>query len=95
MSEAHRHSHDPTSYGTIFAIGIFLNFSFVLIEVWGGWRSDSLALIADAGHNLSDVGGMLLAWVAYAVSKLKPNGRLSECLNAYIWNGLTCMGSCS
>lgn len=75
MSKAHRHSHDPTSYGKIFAIGIFLNFSFVLIEVWGGWKSDSLALIADAGHNLSDVGGMLLAWVAYAVSKLKPNAQ--------------------
>ncbi len=69
----HTHDHAPKSFGKIFAIGIFLNFGFVLIEAWGGWRSDSLALIADAGHNLSDVGGMLLAWVAYAVSKLKPN----------------------
>jgi cobalt-zinc-cadmium efflux system protein len=69
----HTHDHAPKSFGKIFAIGILLNFGFVLIEAWGGWRSDSLALIADAGHNLSDVGGMLLAWVAYAVSKLKPN----------------------
>lgn len=75
MSEVHHHDHASTSYGKIFAIGIFLNFSFVLIEVWGGWKSDSLALIADAGHNLGDVGGMLLAWVAYAVSKLKPNSK--------------------
>lgn len=73
MSEGHHHNQGQVSFGRIFAIGILLNFGFVLIEAWGGWRSDSLALIADAGHNLSDVGGMLLAWVAYAVSKLKPN----------------------
>lgn len=73
MSEGHHHNQGRASFGRIFAIGILLNFGFVLIEAWGGWRSDSLALIADAGHNLSDVGGMLLAWVAYAVSKLKPN----------------------
>ena len=75
MTKTHRHEHATTSYGKIFAIGIFLNFSFVLIEIWGGWKSDSLALIADAGHNLGDVGAMLLAWVAYAVSRLKPNSK--------------------
>jgi cobalt-zinc-cadmium efflux system protein len=68
-------SHKAASFGKIFGIGVLLNFSFVLIEVWGGLASDSLALVADAGHNLGDVAGMLIAWIAYAVSKLKPNSK--------------------
>jgi cobalt-zinc-cadmium efflux system protein len=75
MTEAHCHEHATTSYGKIYAIGIFLNFRFVLIDIWGGWKSDSLTLIADAGNNLGDVGTMLLACVAYAVSNLRPNSK--------------------
>lgn len=40
-----------------------------------GWQSGSLALLADAAHNLSDVGGLLLAWAAFAAGRLKPNLR--------------------
>jgi cobalt-zinc-cadmium efflux system protein len=76
---AHHHSqapHDaPASHGRAFAIGIALNLAFVLVEAWYGWKAGSLALLADAAHNLSDVGGLVLAWAAYAASKLLPNDR--------------------
>lgn len=63
MPHAHHH-HEPTSYNRAFAIGIALNVGFVLIEAGYGLYADSLALIADAGHNLSDVLGLGLAWGA-------------------------------
>jgi cobalt-zinc-cadmium efflux system protein len=76
MSEhTHSHSHAPASFGRAFAIGIALNFAFVLIEAIYGWRAGSLALLADAGHNLSDVGGLVLAWGALAAARLRPNAR--------------------
>ena len=46
-----------------FGIGIGLNIIFVAVEAWYGWRADSLALLADVGHNLSDELGLLLAWL--------------------------------
>ena len=58
------HSHAPTDFGRAFAIGIALNTGFVVIEATFGVLSNSLALVADAGHNLSDVLGLLLAWGA-------------------------------
>ena len=47
----------------------------MLIEAFYGWQAGSLALLADAAHNLSDVGGLLLAWAAFAAARLKPNPR--------------------
>ena len=64
MSLSDSHDHTPASYGRSFAIGIALNIGFVIIEASYGWHSQSLALLADAGHNLSDVAGLLLAWAA-------------------------------
>lgn len=61
---AHDHSHSMTNYNRAFAIGVSLNVAFVAIEVFYGVVSQSMALIADAGHNLSDVLGLLLAWGA-------------------------------
>ena len=58
---SHDHSHVPTNFGKAFAIGITLNLTFVMVEAFYGWKIDSLALLADAAHNLSDVGGLLLA----------------------------------
>ncbi len=58
-----------------FAVGIGLNVGFVLIEGIYGWKIDSLALLADAGHNLSDVAGLLLAWVAAMAGRLRPDHR--------------------
>lgn len=61
---SHDHSHTVSNYNRAFAIGIALNIAFVVIEVTYGVLADSLALIADAGHNLSDVMSLLLAWGA-------------------------------
>ena len=71
----HSHDHVPAGFGRAFAIGIVLNFGFVLIEALYGWRTGSLALLADAGHNLSDVGGLLLTWAGMAASRLRPDNR--------------------
>lgn len=60
----HSHAHGPGSYNSAFAIGISLNLAFVVMEVIYGLRSNSLALVADAGHNFGDVLGLALAWVA-------------------------------
>jgi cobalt-zinc-cadmium efflux system protein len=64
MSHDHAHSHAPASYNRAFALGVLLNIAFVIIEFSYGIAADSLALIADAGHNLSDVFSLLLAWGA-------------------------------
>ena len=58
------HSHAPANFHRAFAIGILLNAAFVAVEAFYGWKVNSLALLADAGHNLSDVAGLLLAWGA-------------------------------
>ena len=74
MSE-HGHAHAPANFNRAFAIGIALNIGFVAIEAFYGWRVDSLALLADAGHNLSDVAGLVLAWGAAFASRLAPDPR--------------------
>ncbi len=61
---SHNHSHKVNNYNREFAIGITLNIIFVVIETVYGVLAESLALIADAGHNLSDVLSLLLAWGA-------------------------------
>ena len=71
----HRHSHAPANFNRAFAIGIVLNIGFVLIEAFYGWRINSLALLADAGHNLSDVAGLVLAWGGALAVKVLPNAR--------------------
>jgi cobalt-zinc-cadmium efflux system protein len=73
---AHDHAH-PTlpATGRAFAIGIALNLGFVAIEAWYGWRVGSLALLADAAHNLGDVGGLVLAWGGLAAARLRPDER--------------------
>lgn len=63
-SHGHDHSHQFDTHNRAFAIAVILNTLFVVIEAVYGVLSGSLALIADAGHNLSDVMGLLLAWAA-------------------------------
>ena len=77
MSIDHDHDHDhvPANFNRAFAIGIVLNIVFVAIEAFYGWKINSLALLADAGHNLSDVAGLVLAWGGALASKLRPNPR--------------------
>ena len=75
----HRHGpgggHAPANFGRAFAIGIGLNTAFVLIEAAYGIAANSMALLADAGHNLSDVLGLVVAWVAAVLSRRPPSQR--------------------
>jgi cobalt-zinc-cadmium efflux system protein len=75
LAHGHSHNHTPASYDRMFAIGIALNLGFVAIEAWFGWKINSLALLADAGHNLSDVAGLVLAWGGALAGKLRPDAR--------------------
>lgn len=63
------HSHAPADFGRAFAIGIVLNSAFVIVEATYGFLSGSMALVADAGHNLSDVLALMLAWGASVAAK--------------------------
>ncbi|MDL2231123.1 cation diffusion facilitator family transporter [Porphyromonadaceae bacterium OttesenSCG-928-L07] len=100
---AHEHHHDHhhdhhainlTSLNKAFIIGIVLNLFFVFVEFGAGLWLDSLALISDAGHNLSDVVSLVIALLAFRLMKLKPNTKytygykkstiLSSLLNACI-----------
>jgi len=58
----HAHDHAPESFGKAFAIGIGLNLGFVIVEAVFGFAANSMALLSDAGHNLSDVLGLVIAW---------------------------------
>ena len=69
------HSHAPADFGRAFAIGITLNILFVIIEATFGFLSGSMALLADAGHNLSDVLGLAVAWAGSVLAKRPPSRR--------------------
>lgn len=69
------HQHAPASFGKAFAIGIALNLAYVAGEAFYGVVAHSLALLADAGHNLGDVLGLAGAWLASILGKLRPSGR--------------------
>lgn len=69
------HGHAPASFGRAFAIGTALNLGFVVVEAVYGIGAGSMALLADAGHNLSDVLGLLIAWGAATLAKRSPGGR--------------------
>ena len=69
------HSHAPDSFGWAFAIGAALNTAFVIAELIFGYAANSLALISDAVHNLSDVIALLLAWGAAWLSQKQPTQR--------------------
>lgn len=71
----HHHHHAAPDFNRAFAIGVTLNVLFVIIEVFYGVLANSLALITDAGHNLSDVLGLLLAWGASYLARKQPSLR--------------------
>jgi hypothetical protein len=68
----HGHGHAAASFDLAFAVGVVLNTVFVVVEAGFGLASHSLALLADAGHNLSDVAGLLLAWGAVWLARRQP-----------------------
>lgn len=69
------HGHGPPNYNRAFIIGISLNIAFVIVEGLFSFLNNSLALLADAGHNLSDVLGLLLAFGASWLSRRRPTKR--------------------
>ena len=73
----HGHSHAPASFGRAFAIGIALNIAFVLVEGGAGLWTGSVALLADAGHNLSDVLGLAVAWGGATLARSAPSKRFT------------------
>ncbi len=72
---AHAHAHGTPNLDRAFAIGIAINTVFVVVEAFYGWRADSLALLADAGHNLGDVLGLVIAWAGAFAGRLAPDER--------------------
>ncbi len=79
-AHAHLHGHHHAGradYGRAFALGIVLNLAYVMVEATLGALSGSLALLADAGHNLGDVLGLALSWGAAMLSRREPSGRFT------------------
>lgn len=66
------HAHEPKDFGTAFLIGITLNIGFVIVEAVYGFLANSMALVADAGHNLGDVLGLAMAWIATVLARRAP-----------------------
>ncbi len=75
--DASGHHHVPADFGNAFLIGIGLNIVFVVVEAAAGLIYGSMALIADAGHNLSDVLALMLAWAASIAARRPPAGRFT------------------
>lgn len=71
----HHHHHAPPNFNRAFLVGVILNVAFVVVEVFFGLLSNSLALLTDAGHNLSDVLGLVLAWGAAVLAQKTPSLR--------------------
>ena len=74
-NHTHQHSHETNDFGKAFIIGILLNTAFIVAEVIYGLNANSLALLADAGHNIGDVLGLFMAWGAVILSKRLPSNR--------------------
>jgi cobalt-zinc-cadmium efflux system protein len=89
--------HDaPTDFGSAFAIAASLNITLVVAQVVFGVLANSVALIADAGHNLGDVLGLLLAWGAHGMARWQPTKRYtygfrSASILAALFNGIVLM----
>ena len=73
----HGHHHAPASFGTAFRIAIALNVGIVLLQAGFGWYAGSVALLADAGHNLSDVLGLVVAYAASRLASRRPSSRFT------------------
>lgn len=74
---AHDHAREPVARDTAFAAGALLNAAFVIVEGTYGLIGHSMALLADAGHNLSDVAALLIAWAASALARQRPSTRFT------------------
>lgn len=72
---AHNYGQAPANYNKAFALGIGLNVAYIIVEVIAGLAIHSLALLADAGHNASDVLSLMLAWIASYLCQTAPTKR--------------------
>lgn len=93
------HGHTPTNFSRAFALGITLNIIYIIVEVTYGLLSGSMALLADAGHNLSDVLGLAVAWAGAELSKRPPSKQFTYGLGgssilAALLNGLFLLVAC-
>ena len=88
MSHPHNHIPSHSDYNRAFAIGVALNVIYIVVEATYGFLAGSLALLADAGHNLSDVLGLLLAWGANYLVQRKPTQR-----HTYGWRKSTILAA--
>ncbi len=77
MGAGHSHDHVPKDYSRAFALGIVLNLGIVVLETVFGLLSGSMALLADAGHNLSDVLGLVVAWAGAAMARKRASPRFT------------------
>jgi cobalt-zinc-cadmium efflux system protein len=98
-SQGRGHDHPQVDFGRAFAVGIGLNLAFVLVESVFGVLANSMALLADAGHNLADVLGLVVAWTAYLLSKRRPSARFTFGLRgssilAALFNGIFLLVAC-
>ena len=98
MAHDHAHSHAPKNFGRAFAIGIGLNTLYVVVEVVIGLRIGSLGLVADAGHNASDVLSLVIAWVGASLARRSPSERYTYGLKrspiiASLFNALLLFGA--
>lgn len=75
MTAAHRHDAPPAGTGRAFGWAVALNAAYVVAEAGFGFAADSLALLADAAHNLTDVAGLLIAWAAVGLSRRPPTAQ--------------------
>lgn len=73
----HDHSHTPADFGRAFAIGIALNSVYIIVEAGYGFAIGSMSLLADAGHNLSDVFGLIIAWAGATLTKRPASKRFT------------------
>jgi cobalt-zinc-cadmium efflux system protein len=73
----HDHGHTHADFGRAFAIGITLNLGFVIVEAVYGFVANSMSLLADAGHNLSDVLGLVVAWAGTIMARKSPSPRFT------------------
>ena len=80
---AHHHHQGPARYNRAFAVGVALNVGYIAVEAGFGIVIGSLALLADAGHNLSDVLGLLLAWGGSYLSQRRPTRRFTSPVAAW------------
>lgn len=93
QNNSHNHSYNHTDYSKAFLFGILLNTAYIFVEALTGFFIHSMALIADAGHNFSDVLGLILAWGASYLAGKSPTsertyGMRKSTILAALFNGI-------